>query len=121
MKKDVSPLKSVQISDDRIAVVMLDIDEFIINKGTTQLVGSRDNILNKFGEAYSRGTAVDQAKAIDDFTEWPNQGVVVSSGITGFKVGDLLYLRINSGTVIKAEGRIIRVINKLDVIAKKDK
>ncbi len=113
---------------DRIVIEMKSVESFIfIPEERKALVHSTDVILEKFVVAYSRGTVVDQSKSMDDFTEWPNQGVIVAIGPKidrsemGINIGDTAFLRGPNGVSMKLEGRILRVISPMDIYIIKKK
>lgn len=118
MKKTFSKLKKELPYGDKIAIEMKDVESFIIiPKSRVSVIGTAKNILQKFVTAYSRGTVVDQADSLSDFTDWPNQGVVVgvSQDITDVKAGDVVKLRSASGVNMKVEGRVVRIISPKDI------
>lgn len=118
MKKTFKKLNKDLPFGDRVVVEMTDVKEFVIlAENRKSLVGSVDTVLGKFVQAYGSGTVVDQAIIMENFTEWPNQGVVVAigNGVPGLSVGDTIFLRGPNGISMKLEGRILRVINPKDI------
>ena len=129
MKRTFKELKSELPFGDRIVIEMREVNDFIIiPENKKSIIGSDRNILEKFVSAYSRGTVVEQAISMEDFTEWPNQGVVVGIGPkvdkieAGIHIGDTVFLRGPNGVSMKLDGRILRVISPMDIyIVRHDK
>jgi len=120
--KSFKPLTKELPFGDRIVIEMRDVVSFISQlRKDAAIVGSEKNILAQFAEAFARGTVVDQSMALENFTEWPNQGVVVGIGPKvdqqemGISVGDTVFLRGPNGISMKIERRILRVISPMDI------